>query len=106
MSDFERRLKELEQAREQQDHEQADVRREIQRLDKRIDDVRRDTPAQIQRELERAWGILACELREIITEEQLSRIRDVALRVYTPPRMPHAGIKDFLRRIFLRSAQN
>ncbi len=96
MSDFESRLKALEEAREAQDREQASqrqeqasqrqeqawVREEIQRLDAKIEGVRQATAERIQCELQYAWMAVSCELEGMLTIEQLSRVQEVAMKCY------------------------
>ena len=109
MSDFESRLKALEEACEAQDREmasqrqehasqrqvqaslrqeQASLREEFQRLDAKIEVVRQATAERIQCELQYAWRAVSCELEGMLTAEQLSKVHDVAMRCYDVACMP------------------
>jgi uncharacterized coiled-coil protein SlyX len=102
MSDFETRIKALEEARAVQDQQmatllqqqasqdqrQAQMRQEIQRLDAKIEAVQRETTERIRSELQVAWSVLSSELDGMLTAEQLSRVHDVArgcLEMVLPP---------------------
>ena len=103
MSDFESRLKALEDAREAQDREhaallqgqavlfqgqtelvqgQAELREEVKQLNAKIEVVRRATEERIQCELQLAWRTLSCELQCMLTAEQMMRVHEVAKRCY------------------------
>lgn len=89
MSDFEDRLKKLEQARDQQDEEmiairqeqsairqeQSAIRQEIQRMRMEIQVVREGTAHQVQRELARVWLAVSQELQGILNPNQLAHVR-------------------------------
>ena len=100
MSDFESRLKALEDAREAQDlehavllkgqaelykgqeeirEEQADLRKE---LNAKIEAVRHATAERIQCELQLAWRAISCELQSMLTAEQMINVHEVAKRCY------------------------
>ena len=100
MSDFESRIKALEEACEAQDRElalqrqelashcqeqrqvQAALRHEIQQLDAKIEVVRQATAERIRCELQYAWKAVSCELEGMLTAEQLSRVQDVCMSSY------------------------
>ena len=96
MSDFESRLKALEDAREAQDREQAillkgqaelyqgqaEIREEQAALNTKIEAVRHETTERIQCELQLAWRAISCELQSMLTAEQMIRVQEVAKQCY------------------------
>jgi hypothetical protein len=96
MSDFESRLKELEDAREVQDRVIADLRKGQAELFKgqeelfkgqaeireKVAAINTMIPELIQGELQLAWRAISCELQNMLTVEQMIRVHEVAMRCY------------------------